>query len=80
MQLYLKDLISSVTQYETLLRGFERISLEPGASKTVSFALTPDDLALLDKNMKWSVEPGEFEIQIGSSSTDIRLKKTFTVR
>ncbi|QEC45980.1 beta-glucosidase [Pseudobacter ginsenosidimutans] len=80
VQLYLKDKISSVTQYETLLRGFERISLQPGESKTVSFYLRPDDLALLDKDMNWTVEPGEFEIQIGSSSTDIRLRKTFTVR
>lgn len=80
VQLYLKDKISSVTQYETQLRGFERISLEPGASKTVNFHLRPDDLALLDKDMNWTVEHGEFEIQIGSSSTDIRLRKTFTVR
>ena len=80
VQLYLKDKISSVTQYETLLRGFERISLQPRESKTVSFHLRPDDLALLDKDMNWTVEPGEFEIQIGSSSTDIRLRKTFIVR
>lgn len=80
VQLYLKDKISSVTQYETLLRGFERISLQPGETKTVTFHLRPDDLALLDKNMNWTVEPGEFEVQIGSSSTDIRVKKTFLVK
>lgn len=80
VQLYLKDKISSVTQYETLLRGFERISLQPGETKTVIFHLSPDDLALLDKDMNWTVEPGEFEIRIGSSSTDIRLKKSFTVQ
>ncbi len=80
VQLYLKDKISSVTQYETQLRGFERISLQPGETKTVIFHLSPDDLALLDKDMNWTVEPGEFEIRIGSSSTDIRLKKSFTVK
>lgn len=80
VQLYLKDKISSVTQYETQLRGFERISLQPGETKTVSFHLSPDDLALLDKDMNWTVEPGEFEIRIGSSSTDIRASKSFTVR
>jgi beta-glucosidase len=80
VQLYLKDKISSVTQYETQLRGFERISLQPGETRTVIFKLSPDDLALLDKDMNWTVEPGEFEIRIGSSSTDIRLTKTFTVK
>lgn len=80
VQLYLKDRISSVTQYETQLRGFERIHLQPRETKTVRFQLNPDDLALLDKDMNWTVEPGEFEVQIGSSSTDIRLKKTFIVK
>ncbi len=79
VQLYLKDKVSSVTQYETLLRGFERITLNPGEKKTVRFTLHPDDLALLDKNMNWVVEPGAFEVQVGSSSVDIKLKKEFTV-
>jgi beta-glucosidase len=79
VQLYLKDKVSSVTQYETLLRGFERITLNPGEKKTVRFTLHPDDLALLDKNMNWVVEPGAFEIQVGSSSVDIKLKKEFTI-
>jgi beta-glucosidase len=79
VQLYLKDKVSSVTQYETLLRGFERVTLNPGEKKTVSFTLHPDDLALLDKNMNWTVEPGAFEVQIGSSSVDIKLKKEFII-
>lgn len=79
VQLYLKDLVSSVTTYDYVLRGFERISLLPGQKKTVRFTLGPDDLALFDKNMKWVVEPGQFEVWIGSSSTDIRLKKGFSV-
>ncbi len=77
VQLYLKDLVSSVTIYETQLRGFERVSLNPGETKTVHFTIKPADLELLDKNMKWTVEPGMFEVQIGSSSEDIRLKKEF---
>jgi beta-glucosidase len=80
VQLYLKDLVSSVTTYEMQLRGFERISLNPGEKQTINFILHPDDLALLDKNMNWTVEPGDFEILIGSSSVDIRLRKKFTVR
>jgi len=79
VQLYLKDLVSSVTTYESVLRGFERVSLKPGETKTVQFVLKPDDLALLDKNMNWTVEPGKFEVMIGNSSEDIRLKKEFTV-
>jgi beta-glucosidase len=79
VQLYLKDDISTVTTYEYDLRGFERVSLNPGEKKTVTFTLHPDDLALLDKNMNWTVEPGTFQVWIGSSSMDIKLKKGFAV-
>ena len=79
VQLYLKDDVSSVTTYEYDLRGFERVSLNPGEKKTVTFTLHPDDLALLDKNMNWTVEPGTFQVWIGASSQDIKLKKGFTV-
>lgn len=79
VQLYLKDVVSSVTTYESVLRGFERVSLAPGETKTVKFSLKPDDLAILDKNMNWTVEPGKFIVMIGSSSEDIKLKKEFTV-
>lgn len=80
VELYLKDEVSSVTTYEFDLRGFERISLNPGEKKTVHFTLHPDDLALLDKNMNWTVEPGKFQVMIGNSSEDIKLKKEFTVQ
>jgi beta-glucosidase len=80
VQLYVKDVISSVTTYESQLRGFERVNLQPGEKKTVKFLLRPDDLALLDKNMNWTVEPGTFEIWIGSSSADIKLKKIITIK
>jgi len=79
VQLYLKDEVSSVTVYETQLRGFERITLNSGETKTINFVLKPDDLKLLDKNMKWLVEPGIFEVLIGSSSEDIRVKKKFEI-
>jgi beta-glucosidase len=79
VQLYLKQEISSVTVYEYDLRGFERISLNPGEKKTVKFILHPDDLAILDKNMNWTVEPGKFMVMIGQSSEDLKLKKEFEV-
>jgi beta-glucosidase len=71
--------VSSVTVYESQLRGFERIHLEPGEKKTVQFTLKPDDLKLLDKKMNWVVETGSFEVMIGSSSEDIRVKKKFII-
>jgi beta-glucosidase len=80
VELYLKDKVSSVTTYEMQLRGFERINLAPGEKKTVQFVLHPDDLALLDSNMNWTVEPGGFEVLIGASSEDIKLKKSFEIK
>lgn len=79
VQLYLSDKVSSVTVYEKQLRGFERVHLKPGEKQTVAFTLQPDDLALLDRNMNWTVEPGEFELMIGSSSQNIHLRKPFEI-
>ena len=79
VQLYLRDKVSSVTTYTSVLRGFERVSLEAGETKRVLFTLHSDDLMLLDKNMNWTVEPGEFEVLIGTSSEDIKLKQIFKI-
>lgn len=79
VQLYIRDVLSSITVYEKALRGFERVSLEPGESKEVSFILTPKDLSLLDADFRRIVEPGEFEIMIGASSKDIRLSEKLLV-
>ncbi len=79
VQLYTRDLVSSVTTYEKNLRGFERVHLLPGQTKTVTFVLTDADLALWDRNMRFVVEPGAFRVMIGSSSEDIRLKGEFEV-
>ena len=80
VQLYVRDLYSSIVTYDSVLRGFEKVQLEPGETKRVAFKLRPDDLVYLDKDMKWIVEPGDFEIRIGASSEDIRLKETITVK
>ncbi len=79
IELYVKQEFSDVTTYEYDLRGFERVPLSPGEKETVHFTLHPDDLAILDKNMNWTVEPGRFEVMIGNSSQDIKLKKEFEV-
>ena len=74
VQLYVRDCYSSVVTYETVLRGFEKVFLKPGEEKRVAFTLKPADLQLLDRNMKWTVEPGDFDILVGASSEDLRLK------
>jgi beta-glucosidase len=79
VQLYTRDLVSSVTTYEKNLRGFERVHLKPGESRTVTLALTPDDLALWDRAMHFVVEPGAFRVMIGASSEDIRLTGEFSI-
>ncbi|MGN0048754.1 MAG: glycoside hydrolase family 3 N-terminal domain-containing protein [Bacteroides sp.] len=78
VQLYVRDKVSSVITYDSQLRGFERISLQPGETRSVTFVLKPEDLQLLDRTMNWTVEPGEFELLVGASSQDIRLKQTIT--
>ncbi len=79
VQLYVRDKYSSVVTYDSVLRGFERVRLKPGETKTVDFVLMPEDLQILDVNMNWTVESGEFEIMAGSSSEDIRIKETITL-
>ena len=80
VQLYIRDKVSSVVTYDSVLRGFERVPLAPGESRAVHFTVKPEDLQILDKNMNWTVEPGEFEIMLGASSRDIRLKETVNVK
>src|SRR5690606_21319290 len=79
VQLYTRDILSSVTTYEKNLRGFERIHLQPNEEKELAFMLKPEDLMLLNDNKEWIVEPGEFKVMIGASSEDIRLSESFYV-
>lgn len=79
VQLYTRDILSSVTTYEKNLTGFERIHLKPGESKEIVFTLDRKHLELLNADMKWTVEPGEFAIMAGASSEDIRLNGILTV-
>lgn len=76
IQMYIRDLFSSVTRPVKELKGFKKINLKPGEMKTVSIDLLPEHLAFTDINFKWTVEPGEFEIMIGNSSRDEDLIKT----
>ncbi len=79
VQLYIRDVISSVTTPVKQLRGFRKVVLESGEKKDVEFTLKPEDLALLNRPMEWVVEPGTFRVMIGSSSKDVRLTGEFEV-
>jgi beta-glucosidase len=80
VQLYIRDLVSSVTRPVKELKGFKRVWLKPGETATVSFDITPEELSFWNIDMKFLVEPGDFEIMVGTSSRDGDLKKaTLTV-
>ena len=68
VEMYIHQRVASVTRPVMALRGFERVSLEPGETRTVQFQLTPRDLQMLDRDMHWVVEPGTFDIMVGPSS------------
>jgi beta-glucosidase len=80
VQMYIRDVVSSVTRPIKELKGFQKVTLRPGEETTASFDVTPDLLAFYDMDMKYVVEPGEFHIMIGNSSRDEDLAKiTLTV-
>ncbi len=80
IQVYARDLVASVTRPIKQLVGFQKISLEPGEEKQVSFTLHADQLAFTGLDMKPVAEPGEFRLMIGKSSRDIVLEETFTLK
>lgn len=80
VQVYVHDVEASVKRPTKRLVGFERIPLNPGQTKTVSFSVPAERLAFWDeKKHAWVVEPGAFDVMVGSSSADIRLKGQFHV-
>ncbi len=70
VQLYIRDRVASVTRPVKELRGFARITLRPGESKTVTFTLGPDELGMWNRRMQWVVEPGDFQVWIGPNSAE----------
>ena len=71
VQLYIRDEVSSVTRPIKELRGFRRVTLDPGQSSTVEFSLGPNELSFLDRDMHRVVEPGTFRIMLGGNSMDL---------
>ena len=76
VQMYIRDCVSSVTRPVKELKGFQKVRIAPGETKTVTLDIIPESLAFYDVNMKYVVEPGEFEIMVGNSSRDADLQKT----
>ncbi|MCS7119791.1 MAG: glycoside hydrolase family 3 N-terminal domain-containing protein [Nitrososphaerota archaeon] len=79
VQLYLRDTLASVARPLKELRGFKRISLQPGEQETVEFTIGFKEISFYDEKMNLVVEPGTYEVMVGASSEDIRLKGSFTV-
>lgn len=80
VQLYIRDMISTVTRAVQELKDFSRIHLKKGETKTVSFTITPDKLQYFGPDMKRIIEPGEFEVQVGKNSTDYLAVKFETIK
>jgi beta-glucosidase len=75
VQLYIRDVVGSVTRPVKELKGFQKIELKAGESKTVSFSITPEDLKFYNYDLKYDWEPGEFQIMIGGNSRDTKMMK-----
>jgi beta-glucosidase len=80
VQLYVRDAVASVTRPVQQLAGFSRIALKKGEKRRVVFHLDPSQLAFLDRDMRWVIDPGTVEVMVGASSTDIRARARFEIR
>ena len=78
VQLYIRDIVGSIARPVQELKGFERISLKPGESRTVNFTVNADLLKFYNKDLDYVCEPGDFEIMVGPNSRDVQ-RKTFTL-
>ncbi|GIV36769.1 MAG: glycosyl hydrolase [Cyclobacteriaceae bacterium] len=78
VQLYIRDKVATVTRPVKELKGFEKIQLKPGETRTVTFAITRRHLSFYNNELQWVCEPGDFEVMVGRNAADV-LSKTFTV-
>ncbi|MNH35142.1 Periplasmic beta-glucosidase precursor [compost metagenome] len=79
VQLYIRDLVGSISRPVKELKGFEKIQLKAGESKTVSFKITPELLKFYNSDLEHVFEPGEFDLMIGGNSQDVKTTK-FTLQ
>jgi len=80
VQLYIWDKVASVARPVKELKGFEKVTLQPGESRTIQFVIDKEKLAFYNADLKWDMEPGEFEIMIGGSSDAIQLKQVIELK
>ncbi|AHJ98428.1 beta-glucosidase BglX [Hymenobacter swuensis] len=79
VQLYLRDLVASVARPLKELKDFQKISLKPGETKTLTFTIDQNKLAFYNRKLEWQAEPGDFQLMLGSASDDIRLESKLTL-
>jgi beta-glucosidase len=79
VQLYLRDMVSSVVRPLKELKGFQKILLQPGEKKAVRFVIDRQTLSFFNRKLQWGAEPGEFQLMVGSASDDIRLQETISL-
>ena len=72
VQLYIRDMVGSITRPLKELKGFQKVFLKKGESKPVTFTLSVDDLKFYDANLKWIYEPGDFKVFVGGNSQDVK--------
>jgi beta-glucosidase len=77
VQLYLRDRVASVVRPVKELKGFQKVALAPGETRTVEFTIDKESLSFFNSALRWDAEPGEFDLMIGASSDDIRLRSRF---
>jgi beta-glucosidase len=75
VQLYIRDVVGSVTRPVKELKGFQKVFLKAGETKTITFEITPEDLKFYNSDLNFVWEPGEFEIMIGGNSRDVKMAK-----
>jgi beta-glucosidase len=80
VQLYLRDMVSSVVRPLKELKGFQKVQLKPGETRRVTFTIERDTLSFFNSKLAWGAEAGEFKLMVGSASDDIRLESTLTLR
>ncbi|RZK36851.1 MAG: glycosyl hydrolase, partial [Hymenobacter sp.] len=79
-QLYVRDLVASVARPLKELKDFQKVSLKPGESRTITFTINKDKLAFYNNKLEWAAEPGDFNLLVGSASDDIRLESKLTLQ
>ena len=71
-QLYIRDMVGSISRPVKELKGFQKVLLKKGESKTLTFRLTPDDLKFYNDDLKFAAEPGDFQVFVGGNSRDVQ--------